>query len=304
MYETKQHKSAKLALFGATLIWGGSFLIVKNSMEVMQPHALLAFRFTIGSLLLCAIFHKRLKELSKEYFIKGGALGIFLFLAYSMQTIGITDTTPGKNAFLTAIYVVIVPFLFWAIDKKKPDTYNVLAAFVSIIGIGFVSLNGDFSIRMGDALTLVGGVLYAVHIVAVAKFAKDKDVILLTIIQFAVAAILSWIVTLLFEDVPKPEMWGMESIIGLLYLAVFATAVALLLQNIGQKYTNPAPAAIILSLESVFGVVFSVIFMYEQLSARLFIGFCLIFFAVIISETKLNFLKPNKEMVMAPEDIN
>jgi len=295
--------NAKFALFGATLIWGGSFLVVKNSMEVMQPHALLAIRFTIGCLLLSAIFYKRVKAINKDYVIKGGVLGIFLFLAYSMQTIGITDTTPGKNAFLTAIYVVIVPFLFWAVDKKKPDAYNVIAAFVSIIGIGLVSLNGEFSIRMGDALTLVGGALYAIHIVAVAKFAKHKDPILLTIIQFAVAAVLSWIVTLLFEDVPKPEMWSTESVIGLLYLAVFATAVALLLQNIGQKYTNPAPAAIILSLESVFGVVFSVIFFYEQITIRLFIGFCLIFFAVIISETKLNFLKRSKEIIIVSEDV-
>jgi drug/metabolite transporter (DMT)-like permease len=295
--------NAKLALFGATLIWGGSFLIVKNSMDVMQPHALLAFRFTIGCFLLCIIFHKRLRQLNKDYFLKGGALGVFLFMAYSLQTIGITDTTPGKNAFLTAIYVVIVPFLFWAVDKKKPDTYNVFAALVSIIGIGLVSLNGDFSIRMGDALTLVGGVVYAVHMVAVAKFSQHKDPILLTIIQFAIAAILSWVITLLFEDVPKPEMWGMQSIIGLLYLAVFATAVALLLQNIGQKYTNPAPAAIILSLESVFGVVFSVIFLYEQISTRLFLGFCLIFVAVIISETKLSFIKRMKKIEVASEDI-
>lgn len=295
--------NAKLALFGATLIWGGSFLIVKNSMDVMQPHALLAFRFTIGCFLLGIIFHKRFRQLNKDYFLKGGALGVFLFLAYSLQTIGITDTTPGKNAFLTAIYVVIVPFLFWAVDKKKPDTYNIIAALVSIIGIGLVSLNGDFSIRMGDALTLVGGVVYAVHMVAVAKFSQHKDPILLTIIQFAIAAVLSWVITLLFEDVPKPEMWGMQSIIGLLYLAVFATAVALLLQNIGQKYTNPAPAAIILSLESVFGVVFSVIFLYEQISIRLFLGFCLIFVAVIISETKLSFIKRIKKIEVASEDI-
>ena len=271
MNGNKHSISAKLALFGATVIWGGSFLVVKNTMDVMQPHMLLAFRFTIGGLLLGLLFYKKLKLLNKDYFIKGGIIGLCLFLAYSLQTIGITDTTPGKNAFLTAIYCVIVPFLFWLVDKKKPDIFNIIAAFVSIVGIGFVSLNGDFSIRMGDALTLCGGVLYAAHIVAVAKFGKDKDPILLTILQFGYAALFSWIIALSFEELPT--VWNTEVIGALIYLSVFATAVALLLQNIGQKYTNPSPAAIILTLESVFGVFFSVIIYAEKLTTRLLIGF-------------------------------
>ena len=299
---TKKHIGAKMALFGATLIWGSSFLIVKNTMDVMQPHVLLALRFTIGCLLLGIIFYKRLKNLNKDYFIKGGIIGVCLFLAYSLQTIGITDTTPGKNAFLTAIYCVLVPFMFWAVDKRRPDVFNVIAAFVSILGIGLVSLNGNFSIRMGDCFTLAGGVIYAAHIVAVAKFGKDKDPILLTIIQFAYAAVFSWIIALLFEDVPSKL--NVEALAGLFYLAVFATAVALLLQNIGQKYTNPAPASIILSLESVFGVIFSVIFYHELITIRLFIGFCFIFLAIIISETKLRFLIRYKKVksVIIQED--
>ena len=288
MNKQKYSIAAKLALFIATLIWGSSFLVVKSSMDVMQPHMLLAFRFTIGGFLLCIFFHKRLKKLNKEYFIKGGILGTLLFVAYSLQTIGITDTTPGKNAFLTAIYCVLVPFFFWPVDKKRPDGFNLIAAFISILGIGLVSLNGDLSIRMGDALTLVSGVFYAVHIVAVAKFSGKRDPILLTILQFGYAAIYSWIIGLLFEDIPSS--WSTDAIIGLVYLAVFATAVALLLQNVGQKYTHPAPAAIIMSLESVFGAMFSVLFYNEVITTRLFIGFCFIFVAIIISETKLSFL--------------
>ncbi|MBP1754613.1 MAG: EamA family transporter [Firmicutes bacterium] len=295
MNQHKHSLSAKIALFGATIIWGSSFLIVKNSMDVMQPHMLLAFRFTIGGILLCIIFHKRLKNLNKEYFIKGGILGTLLFVAYSLQTIGITDTTPGKNAFLTAIYCVLVPFFFWPVDKKKPDNFNLIAAFISIIGIGLVSLNGDLSIRMGDGLTLISGVIYAIHMVAVAKFSGHRDPILLTILQFGYAAVYSWLIGLLFEDIPTN--WSTGSVIGLLYLAVFATALALLLQNVGQKYTHPAPAAIIMSLESVFGALFSVLFYHEIITPRLFVGFGFIFIAVIISETKLSFLFKLKSKV-------
>lgn len=288
MNRISRNTCAKAALFGATLIWGGSFLIVKNSMDVMQPHTLLAIRFTIGCILLCVIFHRRLAGLNKSYFIKGGIIGTLLFLGYSLQTIGITDTTPGKNAFLTTIYCVIVPFLFWAVDRKKPDIYNIVAAFTGITGIGFVSLNGGFTIRMGDTFTLLGGFAFAGQLVAIAKFGKEKDPILLTIVQFGYAAVYAWLIALLFEDIPT--RYSMPTVYGILYLAVFATAVAILLQNIGQKYTQPAPAAIILSLESVFGVLFSVIFYHEVITPRLFLGFLLIFMAVIISETKLSFL--------------
>lgn len=297
----KKNIGAKAALFGAALIWGSSFLVVKNSMDVIQPHMLLAFRFTAGCLLLCIIFHKRLRLLNKDYFIKGAVIGACLFLAYSLQTIGILDTTPGKNAFLTAVYCVLVPFFFWIVDKKKPDKYNILAAVITLLGIGLVSVNGNLSIGIGDSLTLVSGVVFAAHMVAVAKFSKDKDPVLLTILQFGYAAVFSWVVALISEDFPKD--WNGQVIGSLVFLSVFATAVALLLQNVGQKYTNPAPAAIILSLESVFGVLFSIFFYGERLTFRLFSGFFLIFIAVIISETKLSFfVKKGDSVLLAKEN--
>lgn len=297
----KKNAGAKAALFIAALIWGGSFLIVKNSMDMIQPHMLLAIRFTIGCLLLSIVFYKRLKALTKDYFIKGGILGACLFAAYSLQTIGILDTTPGKNAFLTAIYCVLVPFFYWIVDRKRPDRYNLLAAGITLLGIGLVSMNVDFSIGIGDTLTLISGVVFAVHLVAVAKISKTKDPILLTILQFGYAAVFSWIVGLLFEEFPVS--WNMQMLGGLLYLSVFATAVALLLQNVGQKYTNPAPAAIILSLESVFGVMFSILFYGEELTLRLFFGFLLIFIAVIISETKLSFLTKKNEALVLEDSV-
>ncbi|TAH64367.1 MAG: EamA family transporter [Anaerolineaceae bacterium] len=287
--QTKIKTASKIALFGASIIWGSSFLVVKSSMDSMQPHTLLAIRFTIGSLLLCAIFYKRLKLLNKDYLISGGILGAFLFIAYSIQTIGIIGTTPGKNAFLTAIYCVIVPYLYWIVNKKKPDKYNIIAAILCLTGIGFVSLNSDLRIQYGDAFSLISGFFYAAHMVAISKLAKDRDPVLLTIVQFIYTAIISWVVTLLFEDLPKT--FSPNAIGELLYLAIFATAIALLLQNIGQKYTKPAQASIILSLEAVFGVIFSVIFFKEEISPKLFIGFLFIFIAILTSETKWSFLK-------------
>ncbi|NLD87530.1 MAG: DMT family transporter, partial [Clostridiales bacterium] len=144
----------KIALFSASLIWGTSFIVMKNAVGVFPTHILIALRFTFGCILLSLIFMKKLKKLNYQYILSGGIIGIFLFLAYSMQTIGLNYTTPGKNAFLTAVYCVIVPFMYWIVDKTKPDKYNISAAIVCIIGVGLVSLNGDLSMGIGDIFTL------------------------------------------------------------------------------------------------------------------------------------------------------
>lgn len=284
----------KLALFGAAFIWGSSFIVVKSSMDSMPPNILLGVRFTIGFFLLCIIFRKKLKNITPRLVVRGGLTGLFLFTAYCLQTIGITDTTPGKNAFLTAVYCVIVPFLFWAVYKIRPDKFNFIAAVLCVTGIGFVSLNGDFSIRFGDALTLAGGFFYAVHVIAVAKLGKGEDSVLFTMMQFGSAAIASWVVGLTFEGLPA-QMPSTSAILGVFYLACFATTVCLLLQNVGQQGVDPSAAAILLSLESVFGVFFSVLLYGEQLTGRLVLGFALIFVAVITSETKFAFLKGGKK---------
>lgn len=285
----------KLALFSSAFIWGSSFFIMKNTVDIFPPFILLGTRFTIAFIFLSIIFWKKLREINREYIWKGAVIGFLLFMGYTTQTIGITETTPGKNAFLTAVYCVIVPFLFWMVDKSKPDIYNFLAAGICIAGIGMVSLTGKFTIGFGDAFTLVGGFLYAAHIVAVAKLGKGKDAVIITILQFGFSAIYSWIMGFSLESFPT--QWSIQSVGGLLYLSLFATAIALLFQNIGQKHTHPSAAAIILSLESVFGVLFSVIFYNEQLTIRLILGFVLIFLAVIISETKLAFLNIQRSKV-------
>ena len=296
MKQTTRGHLARLALLGATLIWGVSFVIVKNTTDTVPPHILLGIRFTIGCLLLLIVFLKRLRShFNLDYIRKGAIMGILLFFAYSLQTIGITMTTPGKNAFLTAVYCVLVPFVFWIVYKRRPDIYNFIAAFICIVGIGFVSLDGGLTVGLGDGLTLCCGIFYAIHIVAVARFTATRDPIVLTIIQFGSTALLSWIVGLTFEEFPT--VWPQESFVGILYLGVGATAIGLLLQIVGQKYTEPAAAAIILSLEAVFGVLFSILLYGEELTLRLTIGFVLIFFAVLISETKLSFLRRKKTPV-------
>ena len=284
---------AKLALLLATLIWGTSFVVVKDAVDIIPTAYLLAVRFSVACALLALIFFKKLKKINKEYLLHGLIIGTCLFLAYYIQTLGIEDTTPGKNAFITAAYCVMVPFMFWFINRKKPDKYNIIAAVLCLAGIGLVSLTADLTVGKGDALTLVAAVFYALHMVFIAMFSKDKDPTVLTILQFAVTAIFSWIASFMVKPVAFEITTSLAT--SVLYLALFATAACLLLQNVGQKYTNPSEAAIILSLESVFGVLFSILLYAEKITPQIGIGFLLIFVAIIISETKLSFIKKSKE---------
>lgn len=273
----------RLALLGAALIWGSSFFVMKNAVAGVPVLMLLGIRFTVGCALLCALFPRRLKKLNKRLLGHGALLGALLLTAYIAQTFGLKGTTPGKNAFLTAVYCVLVPFMNWAVVRRAPTAWNWLAAVMCLGGIGLVSLNEALTVNMGDALTLLGGVFFAAHMVAVSRFGEQEDPVLLTAVQFGMAALCSWALSLATETPPSPfpeNAWA-----ELIYLSVFATTIALLLQNVGQSVTPAAPASILLSLESVFGVLFSMIFYHEQVTMRLWAGFGLIFAAVLVSET-------------------
>lgn len=286
----KQALLGKLALLTATLIWGSSFLVMKSALDDIDTCYLLAIRFTGAFILLAIIFYSRLKQLNWTYIINGFWMGTWLISAYIIQTVGLIYTTPGKNAFLTATYCVLVPFFFWFLTKEKPDIFNIAAALLCIMGIGFVSLGKDFSIGFGDILSIICGIFYAIHIVISAKYTKGKvDVILLTIVQFFFAALWSWGGGLLFEEFPTDM--SNSAWFSLAYLSIFATAIALCCQMVGIQKTSPAVASLILSLEAVFGVLFSVLAGAESISLQLIIGFVLIFLAIMVSETKLEFIR-------------
>lgn len=282
----------RLALLTAALIWGSSFIVMKDAVDDVPVFMLLGIRFTLAAILLAVIFHRRILKAGRSILLPGAICGILLLLAYATQTFGLTDTTPGKNAFLTAVYCVLVPFAAWLIFRTRPTFWNWAAAVLCLAGIGLVSLREDLSIGYGDALTLVGGVFYALHLIALSHFSQKHDPFALTTVQFGTTALLAWGMSLITEPnaaLPSSGIWPQ-----LLYLAIFATAAALLLQSIGQKLTPASQAAILLSLESVFGVVFSVLTGDDTLSPQLLLGFALIFVSVIVSETQLSFLRKHR----------
>jgi len=289
MTDKKLKNLGRLGLFSATLFWGLSFVLMKNIVTNISPFYIFAIRLCGAALVLLPFCAHKLKKLDKSYILGGILMGAALLLGYLFQTFGLRLTTPGKNAFLTSVYCVIVPFLYWAYVKRRPDKFNAIAAVTCIAGIGFISLDGDFRIDAGDALTLVCGFFFAVHIVITARFVEGRDPVVLAMLQFAVGGVAALVCALIFEQAPSG--FAAADIWSLVYLSVVSTGGCMLLQVFGQKYTPPSQASVILALESVFGALSSVILLHEILTPRLLIGFVLTFAAVVISETKLEFLK-------------
>lgn len=285
---------ADLSLLLVAAVWGGGFVAVKDALDNISPFYIMSMRFSIATILMCLIFWKKIKNIKKQDLIAGLVIGVILFSAFAFQTVGLQYTTAGKQSFVTAVYVVMVPFLYWIVSRKTPGKYNIISAFICLIGIGFLTLNPNEGLALGkgDILTLACALLFAAHIVAVGHYAEKSDPVILTILQLGVSAVISICFALVLEK--PPISMGKEVITPIIYLAIFSTFVAYLVQNVAQKYTYSTHAAIIMCLESVFGSLLSVIILSEDFTAKMVFGCIMIFIAIIISETELDFLKKKR----------
>lgn len=268
-----------------TLIWGSTFVVMKNSIAVIPPSYLMAYRFTIAVAGLFLIFHKKLKSMTRSDFKSGAVLGLILFTAFYFQTYGLKYTTASKNAFITTLYVIIVPFLHWLLNGMRPGRKNIAAAVIALAGLALLSLKGNLTINLGDFLTLISGFGYAFQMIFVDRYTARHDPIKLTTVQLFVCAVLSWVMALLFEGPCRPEVFADTGVlVSVLYLAFICSMLCFLLQTASQKHLEPGTAAILLSFESVTGLIFSVIFLKDTITARMTAGCVLMFAAAILSE--------------------
>lgn len=281
-------------LFAATVIWGAAFVVMKNAVEILTPAQLVGVRFFLAGLLMAAIFRKKLRSVLNPGGLRAGAImGAILFAAFWLQTLGLTDTTPGKNAFLTATYCVMVPFMLWAITRRPPGLARLGAAVVCIAGIGLVSLQpGSLVIGFGDGITLLGAAIFALEIVAISHFTKTYSAIGITTVQFLCCGLLGIFFGFTFEPLPDLAAITPDFAIQMIYLIVLSSCVCYIFQNVGLAHVQPSQGALILSLESVFGVLCSVLFYGEALTAQMILGFALIFVAILISELAPQRLSP------------
>jgi drug/metabolite transporter (DMT)-like permease len=288
----------KLLILVATLIWGASFVFMKGAVETVEPSWLVGIRFLLAAFVLGALFFKRfISNINKKTIVAGAAIGTATFAAYWFQTVGLVYTTPGKNAFLTAIYCVLVPFVAWVATRKRPGLHNVVAGVVCIIGVGFVSLTDEgLTLGLGDALTIVCGLFFAIQIVVISIFGKDVELMSMTVWMFIFTGGWGIIVGALTEVPPVVSaLMNADFLLPLAYLVLLGSCVSMLIQNVACANVPASQAAILLATESVFGVMFSVIMYGETLNAQLLIGFVLIFASIVISEAI-----PDKKQASAP----
>lgn len=305
----KKYGSSLLLLLTA-MIWGSTFVAQKYGLNYIGPFTFNACRFTIGA--LCVLIfslvldrakvakglpteHPYLmeKKPNKTLFIAGILCGVSLFLASSLQQVGLQYTDAGKCAFVTALYMAIVPILGLFI-KRKAGINAWAGVVIATAGFYFLCiLPGKISLNLGDLLALAGSLFWALQILFIDHYVNKTDGIKIAALQFIVTAILSIIAAVATEDIVISAIPSAG--IPILYSGFLAVGLAFTLQIIGQKNTPPVLASLILSLESVFAVIGSSIMLHEAMTGRESLGCALIFAGVILAQIPVQNLLVRKK---------
>lgn len=281
---------ANVLLLITAAIWGFGFVAQRVGAQYIGAFTFNGIRFALGSLSLIPLiyFFDRKKTKEKISFKKtifpGMIIGSVLFVASTLQQVGVAYTTAGNAGFITGLYMVFVP-IFGIFLRQKIGKNAWVGVFVALAGLYLLSVNEDFSIAFGDLLVLIAAIFWAIHILSIDKFAKEIDSLKLSSIQFATCSILSLVSALMFETVTVAGLSG--SLIPLLYGGLLSVGIAYTLQVVAQKDAKPSHAAIILSMESVFGAIGGALLLSERMGLRGAIGCALILAGILISQ--LNF---------------
>lgn len=265
-----------------TLIWGGTFPIVKLAMVYVSPVLLVAIRFSVASLILLAFFRKRIFPLPPGSIGKGSVLALFLFLGFVAQNIGLTITTASKSAFITGLMVLFVPLLQFVIERKPPKLGNIAGIGVVVGGLWLLTSPDGASLNSGDALTLVCAILFAVYVVYLDVVSRDMSPFQLLFIQMSATAVYAITATAGFERMYY--VYDLRATASILYLTLFATLLTTYVQTRYQKETTPTRAVVIFSVEPVVASVLSYIILGEVLGTAGVIGGAVIIGGVLLSE--------------------
>ena len=286
-----------LLILLCTVIWGAAFLAQKLGADHYGPFAITCYRNILGGLFLWGVIavRDRVHPLPAKAFrssLLGGSLsGVVLFAAMVSQQLGIEHTTPGISAFLTANYVLLVPLFAWAIGRGRPGVGVGLGVALALAGTScicfadFGTILSDFRLGRGEALTLLCAALFAVQIMVVDRFARGVDVVKFSMVQLFASSACALPFVFLPSELARASWHGfVAGLPSLFFIGVLSSGIAYTLQNLGQARTQPALAAIIMSMESVFGALFGWLFLHDVMSPRQLCGCALVFLAVIASQ--------------------
>ncbi len=279
-------------LWAVAIFWGTGFVASKYVMDVgITALEFMAARFLTAAVLINIIFFKRVLKLNKQVIVAGGILGVLLFIAFWLQLVGLSMTTPAICGFVTSTCVVMVPFFDYYIYKKKIDWFEGFGAIFMIVGLGFIMLTDKLTINIGTLPSLLGAVCYAIHICYTGISARKNDTVSLTIVMFDVVAVLALIFAF-GTDISQGRTPSITPniIFWFLYNGVICTFLGFLGQTVAQEHVNSTKAAIIMSTEAVFSLIFSILLYKEIVTPKIVVGCTFIFIAMTLSQIKPKFL--------------
>ncbi|SDF32644.1 DMT family transporter [Sporolituus thermophilus] len=273
---------ADLSLLFVTLIWGTTFVVVKNALADIGPFWFVGIRFGLAFLFLAVLYHRRLLAAWRSHARLAGLIGLVLFGGFALQTIGLEYTTAANSGFITGLSVILVPVIgrFWG--QKGPGPATVAGIISAVLGLGLLTLSSDFRFNVGDVLTLLAAVAFGAHIVMVGQYAPRGDAVVLAILQIGAVAAAGLAGGFAFE--PVPAVFSRKVWVALAVTAIPATAVALVVQNTMQRFTTATRTAIIFAMEPVFAGLAAYLLLGEILTVKQIIGCVLIVAGMIISE--------------------
>lgn len=285
-----KNKIPQMALILITIIWGGSFLTVQYGLNFSSPILFVGLRFAAAAIAVSLISLKYLKDFSKNEIFAGLCIGTVIALGYSTQTIGLKTISSSESAFLTALYVPLVPILMWLLFRHKPHLMTWIGALLAFIGLVFLTGNGlgQINLNFGQVVTILGSIAIALEIILISYFAANVNVRRVTVLQLIFASIICFIVAPFAGENQLPAWnWTLFSILCALGLA---SALIQLVMNWAQREVDPAQAAIIYAGEPVWAALFGRM-AGERLAPLALLGGALVVISVMISEWKPKFLQ-------------
>jgi drug/metabolite transporter (DMT)-like permease len=278
-------KLAPWALLGVAMAWGWAFVIMKDAIERQSVNNFLFTRFLLGTVVMVLIRPKTLKLLNKDLLLRAGTAGVFLGLGYIFQTLGLSRTGAAITGFVTGLYVVLTPLFAWLVLKQKVNSFTRLCIAIATVGLGLLSIRG-FTVGIGELLVFISAICFACHIISLSKWSSGRDVYAMTVVQLFMCGLLAGIASIPEGYSPPPDasVWGV-----VVFTAVFATAIAFIIQTWAQAHMSSTKVAVILTMEVVFAAIFAIIFGGERLTLQSALGGMLVvasMYLIVIKDSK------------------
>ena len=283
-------QKSDLALLLVTIFWGAGFPVTKFALQTIPPLYHIGLRFLIAAVLLSIIFYKKMSKVDKSILKPAATMAGLLFLTYALQTVGLLYTTASKSAFYSGLAVLFVPMLTFIFYKSKMNVNTLISITLAFIGLFLLSFSGNvFSFNIGDLMTVLNSVSYAVLLLLTSDYVKEHDPTQLSIVQMYIVSIFGFIAAIIFDKWDTPM--SLLSFNSLMFSAVLCTAFAFWMQATAQKFTSASHIALIFTMEPVFGAFTAWLLLGENLGFKGFVGGGLIIFAMLIAEFDFSALK-------------